>query len=242
MVPQIQTGRVFGYSFSALLGRPVPFIGSIMILYLPVIVGAALLFLMDGQRSPSALIALGSVTVFADLLLAPLGTAAVVQGVFLHLRGEEVTLTECWRGLGSIWWLVLLASLAVAILCGLGFMACIVPGFLILTELFVTGPSLVVERTTIADAFSRSCSLTEGNRLQIFFVVLGLWLLGLACDSTLQYVAGATTVGAVAQAMISLLVQALLTALHAVVAGVVYFELRRLREGLELEDMASVFD
>jgi hypothetical protein len=42
--------------------------------------------------------------------------------------------------------------------------------------------------------------------------------------------------------LLTQLLQSFLTALQAVVAGVVYFDLRELREGLDLDDLASVFD
>jgi len=242
MVPQIETGQVFPTSFKALSARFGPFFGSVLAIYLPLVLAFAAFSVVETEDPDAVFFILFLLGLVPLLLLSPLATAAVVRGVFLHLRGEDVRFADCWYGLGSIWSSVIVASVAVALLSVLGFAACIVPGLIIQTGLFVAIPCLVVERDGVGNAFSRSWNLTDGNRLQIFFIVLGLIILGLVLGKGSELLGAALSMGVVGTEVLSLVVQAFLSTLQAVVTGVVYFELRRLRDGTELEELAAVFD
>jgi len=242
MVPQIETGQVFPKSFKALSARFGPFFGSVLAIYLPLTLAFAAFSVVETEDPGTVFFILFLLGFVPLLLLSPLATAAVVRGVFLHLRGEDVRFADCWHGLGSIWLSVIVASVAVGLLSFLGLIACIVPGLIIQTGLFVAIPCLVVERDGVGNAFSRSWHLTDGNRLQIFFIVLGLGVLGLVLGKGSELLGTTLSMGVVGTEVFSLVVQAFLSTLQAVVAGVVYFELRRLRDGIELEELAAVFD
>ncbi|MGD2115179.1 MAG: hypothetical protein PVG07_09000 [Acidobacteriota bacterium] len=240
MGPTIQAGRVLARSFSVLSARFGPLFGSVLLLYLPFLVGYALLSTVpEAETVGMVAVALGLLS-FA--LLTPLASAAVIRGVFLHLRGEEVGFGDCWRGLGAIWLRVILLAVGVGVLTTVGFFLCAVPGFILQTALFVAIPALVVERTGVGDAFNRSWSLTEGHRLPIFFLVLALGVLSFALSYSAGFLMGYLGASATVIDVVTQVLQALLTALQAVIAGVVYFDLREIREGLGLDDLAAVFD
>jgi hypothetical protein len=240
MAPTIQTGSVFARSFSALTTRLGPLYGSVLVIYLPLI--GALLFVGTLPASEETTLVLTGLGVLGFALLAPLASAAVIRGVFLHLRGRDVGFDDCWRGLGKLWLRVLVVSILVGVATIVGYMLCVIPGFIIQAGLFVSIPALVVEHTGIADALDRSWKLTEGHRMRIFFIVVGLVLLSAILGFLLGLVLSLFGVPAMVKELLTQLLQSFLTALQAVVAGVVYFDLRELREGLDLDDLASVFD
>lgn len=240
MGPQIETGSVFGRGFSTLFAHFGIFYGVSLAIHSPLI----LLSLVAGDVAPGSDLAtleeLGSLLVPA--ILGPLATAVIIRGVYRHLRGQEVTLEETWRGVGSLWLPILGASILIGLAVILGYIACIVPGLIVQTGLFVALPVLVVERLGVTGSLSRSWSLTDGNRVRIFFVVVGLMLLALLGGGALGGAFGALGLGDTSIDVLTHLLAALITALEAVLAAVVYFDLRRLREGLDLDEVAAVFD
>lgn len=240
MGPTIETGSVFARSFSALAARFGPLYGSVVVIYIPLI--GALLFVSTLATSETTSVLLVALGVIGFALLAPLASAAVIRGVFLHLRGQDVRFDDCWRGLGSLWLRVLGVSILAGLAVLVGYMLCLVPGLIIQAALFVAMPALVVERIGVGDALDRSWKLTDGHRMRIFFIVVGLVLLSVALGFVVGFVLSALGVPAVARELVSQLLQSVMTAVQAVVAGVVYFDLRELREGLDLDDLASVFD
>jgi len=240
MEPTIQTGSVFARSFSVLTARFGPFVGSVLVIYLPFVAAILVLNTVPPSEGTAAVLSALSLLIFA--VLGPLASAAVIRGVFLHLRGEAVHFDDCWRGLGRLWWKILGASILVGVSIVVGFMLCIVPGLIIEAGLFVSIPVLVVEDTGVADALDRSWKLTDGHRLRILFIALGLIVMAGVVGFLVGYLLSVAGLPKTVTDVAIQLAQALMTALQAVVASVVYFDLRELREGLDLDDLASVFD
>ncbi|HSL81246.1 MAG TPA: hypothetical protein VLF66_00635, partial [Thermoanaerobaculia bacterium] len=158
MGPQIETGSVFGRAFSTLFAHFGIFYGVSLGIHSPLI----LLSLMTDEVPPES--GLARVAALGDILvpaiLGPLATAVVIRGVYRHLRGQEVTLEETWRGVGSLWLPILGASILIGLATGIGYLCFVVPGLIVQTGLFVALPILVVERLGISDSLSRSWSLT----------------------------------------------------------------------------------
>ncbi len=240
MGPTIQTGSVFDRSISALTARFGPLYGSVLLIYLPLVGG--LLYLNTRPASEKTTILLVLFGIMSYVLLVPLASAAVIRGVYRHLRGQNVRFDDCWQGLGRLWLRLLLVSILVGLATGVGYMLCLIPGLIAQAGLFVSVPALVVEDTGVGDALDRSWKLTDGHRLRIFFIVLGLGLISLLVQFFVGKLVGSSIISAQAGQILIQVFQSLLTAFEAVVAGVVYFDLRQLREGLDLDDLASVFD
>lgn len=240
MGPTIRTGDVFARAFAALAARFGPLVGSVLVIYLPFLVALGVISAMPQSSDVSLWVLVPAA--LAYLLLQPLAAAAVIRGVFRHLRGQEVRFDDCWRGLGGLWLRVILLSILVGLVTGVGYLLCLIPGFVFQSALFVAIPILVVEHTGVGDAFNRSWSLTEGHRVPIFFIVLGLTVLAVLVSVVSRLLLELGGLPAGAAEIASQVVQAVMTTLQAVVAAVVYFDLREIREGMGLEDLASVFD
>jgi hypothetical protein len=127
------------------------------------------------------------------------------------------------------------------ILGGLAFLLLIVPGFIVMTMWFVSTPACVVERTGPWASMKRSAALTKGHRWKIFGLLLLLVLLSLIVAGLMQLVL--MQVGSTILVLLgTLLWGALWTAYYSIAVVMTYHDLRVAKEGIDIEQIASVFD
>lgn len=173
-----------------------------------------------------------------------LAASAMTHAVYQLARGREVrppeSLSVGLRSLPRIAWLALVTTA----LTVLGFVFCVVPGIIAMLSFFCAVPSAVVERTGVRAALDRSASLTEGYRIQVFLAFLAFELpstvIGRLGEAMVTARAGPELQIAGASIMFVMFLFDLLvvTILHAVS----YYRLRSMKEGLDLEEIAAVFD
>ena len=109
--------------------------------------------------------------------------------------------------------------------------------FLILS---VVVPAAVVEGHFLS-SFSRSIFLTKGNRWRL----LGLWVLFFLLFVIVQYLAGLIGAEIGSKSSVFLLTwaaEAMISAFGAVVFTVVYYRLRLVKDGVDENEIAAVFD
>ena len=230
-------GEVLSETFSIFFSSPVPLlVTSVVLIPLAGISLAAISYLEGNEEMAWLVVLLG---LFNGLLLGPISTGAVTYAVFQRMRGRSTEAGESLRvGLSQ-----LVAVLGVAILQGLaamlGFLLCIVPGIMFAVMYSVAVPVAVEEKPGIGASMSRSADLTDGNRWDIFFVVFVLGMLGFALGL------GAGLLGLLNKAVeivVTLIVQVLATGLSATAYTVMYYRLRSVKESLDVDQIASVFD
>jgi hypothetical protein len=174
----------------------------------------------------------------------------VVQGaVFFTMaqnsRGATTTIRDCLRA-GARHFLPLLLM---TILFGLGMLAglilLVVPGIILACGWTAAGPALVAEGTGIMGSFRRSWALTRGNRWGVFFVSLVGWIAVIGVTILAGAILGVMGLITETPTAAGVLVEALFSAAAVVVmsalAGAVYIELRRVREGLGGEVLSDIF-
>lgn len=203
--------------------------------------------LKDGAAITNAVVVLIA-SVIMSFVFSYLLQAAVVHGTFKNLNGERAGIMECLStsisSLFPLLGLSLLASLGVI----LGFALLVVPGIIFAMMWFVIVPVLIVERTSIGDAFRRSSELTSGYRWSLFglAIIFSAVAAGLGILARLFVGAGAfgsPGVDAIWPFIISqFLVKAMMAALGAAGVAVTYYDLRAVKEGIGPEALASVFD
>jgi hypothetical protein len=190
--------------------------------------------------------------------LASLASNALLQASLIHaavadLNGRKATVGECLqtgvRRLPPLLAVLILYFLGVAF----GMVLLLVPGIMIAIAWIVAVPSQVVERTGVYAAFTRSGRLTRNNRWRIFGLMV-LWLIVVSVvQGTLSNLAGSAVTAPVGAAApfaalgpAYWMVIALSTVFNAMVGGagqaMIYYELRRVKEGVGPEALASVFD
>lgn len=244
---KLDVGNVLGRTFSTWASNLVPFFLVGVVVFLPVLLGHAVMGLLDIQ-SPGLTLTLTLVQNVLGLVLI----GAITYGVFVHVRGEKAELGEVLRKgfsrLGSVWVVGLLSG----ILIGLGFCALIVPGLILLTRYWLAMPVAVIESPGIWPSMKRSEDLTEGNRWPIFAVVLIMGMINLVGSLALgvligllpisrHTVAGRSVLSPLGSALVTLVTIPLAT-LAAVAPALGYHDLRVGREGADVEELLSVFD
>jgi len=215
---------------------------------------------------------IGPIVVFvANLFLSTFVSVALIHGTIQFLKGENASFGACFAkgtalvlpvfGVSIVYLLaILLAGLLTALPGGialgllvyatdasviyfLGAPIIVAPVIYVLMLLYVTVPVAIVERAGIG-SLKRSAALTKGHRWRLFglmilfFLISGalggaLYFLGLMGESSLNF-----TGGMVAQWAWS----GVVGAFSAVLAAVVYHDLRVAREGVDSDQIATVFD
>jgi hypothetical protein len=244
--PRLHTGRPFelgailAETFETYFANFLPFLVLTALAFAPVIVYEVLMPTQAGTLKE--MLRTGGVALLLRLLCAPLATATITFGVFQRMRGRETSISDSLRvGLSY-----LLPVLGVAVLQAraivLGLALCILPGVLVAVMLAVAVPVAVEERPGLFAALERSGKLTEGYRLHIFGVlfILGILTLGVGLLVGLVSVVLASVPALAVLLRESL---ALLTSgVSATAAAVMYYRLRSVKESVDLENIASVFD
>jgi uncharacterized membrane protein len=176
-----------------------------------------------------------------SFVLSMISQAVMVHAAFQAMRMRPVSLGESLKvGLARVV-PVFLVAILMGLLGGLAFLLLIVPGFIVMTMWFVSTPACVVERTGPWTSMKRSAALTKGHRWKVFGLLLLLVLLSAIVAGLLQVVL--MQVGSTILVILgTLLWGALWTAYYSIAVVMTYHDLRVAKEGIDIEQIASVFD
>jgi hypothetical protein len=223
-------GSVIGTAVSTLFGHFVPFVGTALVASLP-----SLVFAIAVPESKLQSI--------VNLVINEIVAVTLVYGAVQALRGRQVPMAECLsQGLNRLG-----AVLGVAILSGLGIafgmVLLIVPGLILATMWAVAIPIAVVEKMGVTASLSRSSALTRERRWRVFGAIFVSGLLALVVGAAFGGLFYALTGGGVTLIMlVSWAVGAIFQAFNACVVATLYFFLRRDKEGVDIHQIAAVFD
>jgi uncharacterized membrane protein len=164
-----------------------------------------------------------------------------LHAAFQAMRLRPVNLGDSLRvGLARVIPILLLA-IVMGFLMGLAFLLLIVPGLILLTMWWVATPACVVERTGPWTSLKRSAALTKGHRWKIFGLILLLFIINIIVSQVIEMVV--LSVGSDILSILGrLLWGALFGAYYAIAAVMTYHDLRVAKEGIDIEQIASVFD
>jgi hypothetical protein len=183
--------------------------------------------------------------------------ASVVHGTIAYLNGRRASAISCLATALRH----LFPLLAIGLLIGLGllagFLLLLIPGFILAATWAVAVPARVAERVSATDALKRSRELTYGHRWAVFGLLALFFALAFAIRIGARIVlvvtilfaapAGATaaqtepTLIAASSALSAIASMVSITVGAAGIASL-YYELRRVKEGIGPESLASVFD
>lgn len=230
-------GEVLSETISIFFSSPVPLLVAAVVLVPLSGASLALVSALEGREDLVWLVAL--LNFIDSLVVTPIATGAVVYTVFQRMRGRNPDVGESLRvGLSQLF-----PVLGVAILQGLaiavGFVLCIIPGILFAVMYSVAVPVAIEERPGVGASMSRSSDLTDGHRRDVFFVLAVLILLSIG----LELIVGASSaLGSTVQSGLTLVFVVLATGLTATAYTVMYYRLRSVKESLDVDQIASVFD
>ena len=180
-----------------------------------------------------------------------LAQAAITYGTVQYLRGRGLATGEfLHRGLAQA-----AIAIRVALLSGfcilLGILALVIPGLILYVIWWVAIPIAVVERPGTIASLRRSAELTKGYRWRIVALVLGFIVAGVAIFIILVVIgAGVSALvsdygeGPVDRTytVVAWFAIAAIVAVQATLVAVAYYHLRVAKEGVDIDEIAAVFD
>jgi hypothetical protein len=208
----------------------------------------SLLFLKTETMNPNAsgaeiavMVTLGIGGAVLMIVLSMLSQAIVLYGAFQNMRGREVSLAESLQvGLRRFWAILGMAFL-VALLAGLAVLALIFPALILATMWFVAAPACVVEQLGPWASMRRSRELTKGHRWKVFGLMMLLLIISGIAGGTIT--AALTAIGGNLLAMVgTVLWNGAWGAFSAIAVVVTYHDLRAAKEGIDIDQIAAVFD
>jgi hypothetical protein len=194
-----------------------------------------------GGNPPAGTLIMLGIGVVLSMVLGMISQAVMVHAAFQAMRLRPVSLGESLKvGLARVISVILLAIL-MGLLMGLGFVLLLVPGLILMTMWFVGVPPCVVERTGPWTSLKRSAALTKGHRWKIFGIILLLGIISIAVSQLIE-LAFSVLGNDILLTLGRLFWGALYGAYSAIVVVVTYHDLRVAKEGVDIEQIAAVFD
>ncbi len=251
--PTLHVGKVLARSFTILFRNVVPF-GFLALLFTA---PSFIIALSAGPQTEPVdevtadLVIRGGAVFFVDLLLGSLLTVVLIYGTIQTLRGQPVGIGASLSRGAALFvpalGVVIVYSLALLV----GFTLLVIPGIVVIVFFWVVLPVAVIEQPGVFASFSRSRVLTKGNRWRIFalFVILiavsfigGFiigFVIGFVFGFTESFIEGS---GALSAPTIDWVTSAFASALWAIASAVSYHDLRVAKEGVDVDELAAVFD
>jgi hypothetical protein len=248
---QFGVGKVLGKSL-AILGRNfLPFAMIALVVQLPTLL--VQLYLDPNLNTDPASGAAPDVgatfayiggLVLVSAVVAGLTTATLVYGSFQDLRGQKVGLGECFSRAIAVLPIIAIGAVCYGLLVGLGMLLLVIPGIIIAVVYWLYVPAIVVEKMSLGAALNRSSELTRGRRWSIFAILLLVALVSIGVEIAVGL--GAALLGALSSVetivIASYALNAIIGAFVSVANAVTYYYLRADSEGVDIEDIARLFD
>jgi hypothetical protein len=231
-------GPVLARTFSILRRHPLAF----LLLY-----GVASLLLnvpvtFTNDESPAAAVVMAMIIAQALFIVFNVfAGAAVVDIVIDEMRGRPADMSKALRVAGRRFLPALGATIAVVGLAILGFALLIVPAAVVVSRLFVVVPACVVEGLGPAQSMRRSAELTKGYRWRIFALWFAILMAEIIVQMELDQAMRPFGYFALVLAP-QVLWDVLVSAFAAVAAAVTYRDLRVAKEGVDPDQIVTVFD
>lgn len=238
---KFSTGAALSATFSLFFGRLGFFLPSAVLFLLP---AAAFRYLAPPISDYGLDWGLFVAGVLLEVFCLSLMTAVFAYAVVMQLQGRPVTIGGAIAKGLQRYIPVAVASLIAGILITIGLMLFIVPGYMIMTVLWVIVPVIVVEGAGPIESFNRSSTLTRERRWAIFGTVIVLGLIEVVVSEVYERVImpGLLADDLVGEVfVIGTLISAPFYALGTIAAAYGYFHLKIDKEGADLDELARTF-
>lgn len=194
----------------------------------------------------------GLVTIFAGLFVSSIVTAATTFGVSDIYLDTPTSMVACFSRVAGKALKVVLVSIIVALIIGLGSMLCLVPGIYFAGKYGIAIPAIVLEDITASESLQRSADLTKeavGRVILVYFLTTIFTLIMVfaldAAVGTLGYVAFHNTGIFSKEAfndVITTLGSILFGPVTAIALTLVYYDQRVRKEAFDIEHMMSLMN
>ena len=233
---EFRIGAVLGLSFQVLHQA----LGAFIVLSLLPIV-PVLIIAFGIAAAPQNAAAVGFIGIILFMIFAMISQAALVYGALEQLRGRRFTVGEAFSKGFRRFWPVLGVAIVSGVIIVVGMIALLVPGLIALCMLYVAIPACVVEEWGVVQSLTRSAELTKGYRWPILGLI-ALVMIGAAIVSTILETLVQIVAGVVIASLLDAALQIYCTALASIIVAIIYYRLRVIKEGVDIERIAHVFD
>ncbi len=173
------------------------------------------------------------------VMIQQLLTGALTRGAAGSLIGRPVDVGGSYRyAFSRLGGLIGLAFL-IALVVGVGFILLIIPGIIFSVFLAMAVPAFIVERRGVTESMSRSWNLVRGSWWHVLGVVFVAGILASIVNGIITAIGGSTFIG---YWIASAIAQIITAPFVALVAVVLYVDLRARREGLDAGTLTRELD
>lgn len=242
---EFKIGAVLGDTFNVLFRNILPFGAMAVVIYgvltaLEVAFGAnVIMTASEGEFYPTNMGVFWAILI-AGLLFGFFLSAMITYGTYQDIRGRKAGFADCvGRGITLV---LPVVGVSIIVMFTVAFFSLflIIPGIIAMVMLYVVVPVVVVERPGTWASLGRSRDLTKGHRWAIFAILLVLGIVAGIVGAIAELITAG--LGMTAGIFLGLLSQSFNAAIMAIGPAVAYYHLRRAKEGIEIEQIASVFD
>jgi len=243
-VQDFRVGRVLATAWSVYMKNFVAFSAVSLVILLPLLVVQLTLIdplPTDPATAPDDNQVADLIYTIFNILVTQLVTATLVYGTIQEMRQQVTSTVEALTRGVQLALPVVGIALIVGILVNVGMLLLIVPGVILYVMFWVAIPVAVVERPGVIASLQRSMFLTKGNRWRIVGILVILWVVLIVVILLLGAVFGS---GQSTEVLVyaNYVVTVLITVVLAVVSAVGYHDLRLLKDGVDVDRIAAVFD
>lgn len=233
-----RVGSALSDAFGVMFGNLPLFLGISLIANLPNLYVYYQLGLSRGSEDRLMYVFLELVS---SRFFGAMAQAMLVYGAFQRLRGRPVRIFDSVAHGLARFVPVLLTSITVTAIVFGGLLLLIIPGIIVSAGLVVAMPACVVERIGPFQSVSRSFNLTSGYKGSIFGAFFAIGIVNAIVAFAVGSIVG-TSGSAPIYAVALFVWVTILTCYLAAVSAIIYHGLRVMKEGVDLEQIASVFD
>lgn len=178
-----------------------------------------------------------------SFVLSSILQAALTRASIEDLNDERPTFGDCLSTALAVMFPVMAIAFLVTIGAGLGLILLIVPGVILWLRWSVSIPVQVNEKLGVTGSMSRSAELTKGSRWPLFglYVVLIIVIYALQIALGLGLALLTSMFGFIAALAVIGFVSSISTIAMSIAAAVAYIELRLIKEGTDVKDLAEIF-
>ena len=236
---EFRLGDVIVRSWTILSRHLLAFLGLVAVLEAIPLFGLPKLTLLLASRGAFGSVLVAMVSGITAVVFSALSQAVVVYATFQDLRGREVNPAESFtRGLARV-----LPAIATSILEALaiviGLVLFVAPGLIALAAFAVGLPVCVVEHAGPVTSLSRSAELTRGHWWPILGVAISILIVSAVVSASIRV---ALPTAGLPMVIANWAWNVFVTAFSSVYAANLYHDLRAVKEGIGIQEIASVFD
>ncbi len=236
----IETGSVLQRTFAIWARNVVPYSLLAIVLAIPVYVYSY----FAARVEPSEGGWLAWIPAFLlGIVVSFITSGFITYSVFQQLRGSRVSMLDCLQATMSRLIPIMVVATVAGILIGLGAVALVVPGIILLCMFYVVVPIAVVETPGVIATLKRSHELTNGHKWSILVLVIILGILvGITSGILTAVLSIPTEPNSAMATAIEAIISAAFGAIGAVAQTIVYHDLRTGKEGIDVDQLIAVFE